>query len=101
MHMGNCGDLTVDERSGSPERFKPRSLFAVPRRRSLIVRQDGKRPVHDVTEIGLERGAPPASWQPSTPVAELVPDWRRHRALRTVLVQAFKDRRVWLLRDRG
>lgn len=84
--MSNRGDLTVDERRWSAQRFKPRSLFAVPRRRSLVVRQDRKRSLHDVPEIRLERGATLAFWQPTTPVGELVPDWRRNCALGTVLV---------------
>ena len=86
VHMSNRGDLTVDERCWSAERFKPRPLFAVPRRRSLVVRQDGKRPAQDIMEISLERGAALALWQPATPVGELVPDWRRNRALGAVLV---------------
>jgi hypothetical protein len=86
MHMGNRGDLTVNERRWSAQRFKPRPLFAMPRRRSLVVRQDRKRSVHDVMEISLERGAALALWQPPTPVGELVPDWRRNCALGTALV---------------
>jgi hypothetical protein len=84
--MSNRGDLTVDERRWPADRFKPRPLFAMPRRRRLIVRQDRKRSVHDVMEIGLERSAALAFWQPPTPVGELVPDWRRNCALGTVLV---------------
>jgi hypothetical protein len=100
MHMGNRGDLAVDERRWSAQRFKPRPLFAVPSRRSLVVRQDRKRSVHDVMEIGLERGAALALWQPPTAVDELMPDWRGDCALRTVLVETLKNRRVWSLRDR-
>jgi hypothetical protein len=49
MHMGNRCDLTVNERSGSAKRFKSRPFFPVPRRRSLVVRQDGERSLDDVT----------------------------------------------------
>lgn len=83
--MGNCGDLTVDERRWSPQRFEARSLLAVPCRRRLVVREDWKRSVHDVAEIRLERRATLAFWQPPTPVGELVPDWRRNCAVGTVL----------------
>src|SRR5438445_7979522 len=72
MDMSNRGDLTVDERCWSAERFKPRPFLAVPRRRSLVVRQDRKRPMHDVMEICLERSAALPFWQPPTPVGELV-----------------------------
>ena len=85
VHMSNRGDLTVDERRWSTERFKPRPLFAVPRGRSFVVSQNRKRSVHDVMEIGLERSAALACRQPPTPVGELVPDWRRNCALGTVL----------------
>ena len=101
VHMGNRGDLTVDERRRPAARFKPRPLVAVPRRRRLVVRQNRKRSVHDVTEIGFERGPAPAFWQPPTPIRELVPDWRRNCALGTTLVQTLKNRRVRSLRDRG
>ena len=84
--MSNRGDLTIDERRWSAERFKPRPLFAVPRRRSLVVRQDRKRPAHDVTEISVERVAARAFWKPATTIGELVPDGRRNCALGTVLV---------------
>ncbi len=99
--MSNRGDLTVDERRWPAQRFKPRSLFAVPRRRSLVVRQDWKRSLNDVPEISVERGAALAFRQPSTPERELVPDWRSDCALRTVLVETLKNRRVRSLRDRG
>lgn len=98
--MSNRGDLTVDERRRSADRFKPRPLFAVPRRRSLVVRQDRKRPTHDVTEIRFERVAALAFGKPATTIGEFVPDGRRKCALGTVLVQTFKNRRVRPLGDR-
>ena len=84
--MSNRGDLTIDERRWSAEHFKPRPLFAVPRRSSLVVRQDRKRPTHDVTEIRFERVAALAFGKPATTIGELVPDGRRNGALGTVLV---------------
>ncbi len=84
--MSDRGDLTVDERRGPAKGLKPRPLFAVPSRCGLVVRQDRKRPVHNVTEIRLNGGATPALRQPATPVGELVPDGRRNRALGTMLV---------------
>ena len=85
MHMSNRGDLTVDERRRPTERLKPRTLFAMPRRRRLVVRQDRKRPVHHVIEISLERSAALSLWQPPTPVGEFMPDRRRNCGLGTVL----------------
>src|SRR5438093_12504050 len=99
--MGNRGDLTVDERRRPPQRFKPRPLFAMPRCRSLVVRQDRERSLDDVTEIGFERSPALAFWQPPTPIRKLVPDWRRDRALGTVFVQTLENRGVRSLRDRG
>jgi hypothetical protein len=86
IHMSNRGDLTIDEGRWSAERFKPRPLFAVPRRSGLVVRQDRKRPTHDVTEIRFERVAALAFGKPATTTGELVPDGRRNGALGTVLV---------------
>jgi hypothetical protein len=37
IHMSNRSDLAVSERRWSAQRFKPRSLFAVPRCRNLVV----------------------------------------------------------------
>ena len=101
IDMSDGGDLAVDERRWSAHRVKPRPLFAVPRRRSPVVRQNWKRYAHDVMEIHLQRGPASPSWQPATPVGELVPDWRRNGALRSVLVQTGKNRRVRSFRDRG
>ena len=42
IHVGNRGDLTVDERRRSTQPFKSRPFLAVPGRRSLVVRQDQK-----------------------------------------------------------
>ena len=98
MHVGNRGDLTIDERRWSSQHFEPRSFVAVPRCRRLVVRQDRKRAVHDVTKIRLERGAPLAFWQSPTPIRQLVPDRRRNCALRAVLVETLENRRSRSLR---
>ena len=86
MHVSNRGDLTVDERRRSSQRLQSRSLFAVPRRRRFVVRQDRKRSAHDVAEIRLERRAALAFRQSPTSIGELVPDWRRNYAFGAVLV---------------
>jgi hypothetical protein len=101
MHVSNRGDLTVDERRRSSQRLQSRSLFAVPRRRRFVVRQDRKRSAHDVAEIRLERRAALAFRQSPTSIGEFVPDWRCNGALRTALVQTLKNRCVRCLRDRG
>ena len=54
--MGNRRDLTVDERSGSTERFESRPFLPVPRGRGRVVRQDRERSLDDVAEIRFERG---------------------------------------------
>jgi hypothetical protein len=100
IHVRNRGDLTIDERRGSAQRFKPCSLFAVPRRRRLVVRQDRKRHPHDVTEKRVEGVAALALGKPAAAIGELVPDGRRNRALETVFNQTFKNRRVRPLGDR-
>ena len=101
IHVGNRGDLTVDERHWSAQGFKARSLFAVPRRRRLVVRQDWKRSPNDVPEIGLERRAALPFGKTPTPTGELVPDRGRNCAFGTVLVQALENRPVRSLGDRG
>jgi hypothetical protein len=101
VHMGNRRNLTVDERSGSAKRFESRPLFPVPCRRGLIVWQDGERSLHDVTEIRFERGPALSLGQASTAIREFVPDWRRNRALRTALVQMFKNHAIGSFGDRG
>ena len=53
VHVSNRSDLAVNERRWSTQRFKPRSLFAVPSCRGLVIRQDRKRSVHDIPEISL------------------------------------------------
>ena len=89
--MSNRGDLTVDKRRRPAQRFKPRSFFAVPGRRSLVIWQDRKRRVHDVPKIRLESGAALAFRQPATTVDEFVPHGRRNSALGAVLVQTLED----------
>ena len=42
VHVGNRGDLAIDEWRWSAQCFEPRPLPAVPRRSSLIVREDWK-----------------------------------------------------------
>lgn len=96
--MSNRGNLAVDKRRWSTQRFKPGPFFPVPRRRSLVVRQDRKRSVHDVPEIGLKRGAALAFWKPPTPIGKLVPHRRRNCALGTVLVETLENCRVRCLR---
>ena len=99
--MGNRCNLTVDERSGPAKRFESRPFFPVPRRGGLIVWQDGERSLDDVTEVGFERGPAFSLGQPSTTIRELVPDWRRNRALRTTLVQMLNNRAIGSRGDRG
>ena len=61
-----------------------RAFFAVPRGGCLVVRQNRKRALDDLTEIGFERSAPLSFRQPAAAVRELMPDRRGNRALRTV-----------------
>ncbi len=98
-HVGNRRNLTVHERGGSAERFKSCPFFPVPRRRSFVVRQDGKRALDDITQIRFERRPPPPLGQPPTAVRELMPDWRRDRTLRTALTQTLENRRIGSLGD--
>jgi hypothetical protein len=86
IHVGNRSDLTVDERRRPTERFKSRPFLAVPGRRSLVVRQDRKRTVHDVAEISLQCCAAFPLWKSPTPIGQFVPDGRGDRALWTVHV---------------
>ena len=100
VHMGNGRDLAVNVRSRSAERFKSCPFLAVPRRRSLVVRQNRKRCLNHLAEIRFERGPAFPLRQASTTICELMPDWRRNRALGTVRPQMFQDRRIRSLGDR-
>ena len=99
IHMGNRGNLTVDERRRPAQRFKSRPFLAVPGRRSLVIRQDRKRTVHDVAEISLQRRAAFPLRKSPRPVGQFVPYESRDRALWTVHVQTLENGWIGCLRD--
>jgi len=74
VNVRNGRNLTINERRGPTERFEPRSLFTVPRRRGLVVRQDRKRASYDVAEVSVKSVPPFALRETTAAVREFVPD---------------------------
>src|SRR5262245_48846962 len=94
MHMGDRGNLTVDEWGGSAERREACPFLPVPGRRSFVVCQDRERALDDVTEIGFERRPALPLGQSPTTRRELMPDWGCDRTLRTALAQTLQNQRI-------
>ena len=90
--MGNCGNLTIDERRRVPKGFKAGAFLAVPCCSGLVVRQDRKGSVHNITQIGLQRCPSFPLGKPPTSEGELVPYRRSNRALWTVLLETLQNR---------
>ena len=97
--MGDRRDLAIDRRRGSADRVKTCAFTRVPGGRRLVVRKHWKRSVHDVAQVGLERGAALAGRQSAATVRQFMPHRGRDGALVAVLGEAPDDEGVRGLGD--
>ena len=99
IDVGDRRNLAIDKWRWVSQGFVASAFLAVPCRGGLVVRQDRKGAVDDITQIGLQccssfpLGKPPASEN------EFVPNWRCDRALCAVRLETLQNRRIPRLRD--